>query len=101
MKTKYNNVFKFEEVTTGEIEKIVDNLKPKSSYGSDNMSTKLMKSIKAALINPLTIIINQSLKTGIVPDKLKIALFKKDDDAVFSNYHPISLLPAISKVLKR
>ncbi len=73
LKTKYNNVFKFEEVTTGEIENIIDNLKPKFSYGRDNMSTKLMKSIKAALINPLTIIINQSLKTGIFPDKLKIA----------------------------
>ncbi len=70
LKTKYN---KFKEVTTGEIEKIIDNLKTKSSYGWDNISTKLMKSIKTALINPLTIIINQSLKTGIFPDKLKIA----------------------------
>ncbi len=51
LKTKYNNVFKFKEVTTGEVGKIIDNLKPKSSYGWDTMSTKLMKSIKAALIN--------------------------------------------------
>ncbi len=69
------------------------------------MSTKLIKSIKTDLINPLTIIINQSLKTGIFPDKLKIApvipLFKKDDDTVFSNYRPISLLPAISKVFEK
>ncbi len=33
LKTKYNNVVKFKEVTTGEVEKVIDNLKPKSSYG--------------------------------------------------------------------
>ncbi len=69
------------------------------------MSTKLMKSIKAALVNPLTIIIIQSLKTGISPDKLKIArvipLFRKDDETIFSNYRPISLLPAISNVFEK
>ncbi len=105
LKTKYNNVLKFKEINTGEIEKTIDNLKAKSSYGWDNISTKLMKSIKTALINPLTIIINQSLKTRIFPDKLKIAqvipLFKKDDDTVFSNDCPISLLPAISKVFEK
>ncbi len=43
--------------------------------------------------------------TGIFPDKLKIAkinpIYKKDDDNLFNNYRPISLLPAISKVFEK
>ncbi len=45
------------------------------------------------------------LKTGFFPDKLKIArvkpLHKKDDETSFSNYHPISLLPVISKIFEK
>ena len=54
------------------------------------------------LYRPLSIIINQSLCTGIFPDKLKIArlipLYKKDDDRSFGNYRPISLLSSTSKI---
>ena len=49
--------------------------------------------------------INQSLRTGIFPDKLKIAkvlpFFKKGDASILDNYRPISLLPVISKVYEK
>ena len=39
------------------------------------------------------------------PDKLKIAkvvpLCKKDDKALIENYRPVSILPAISKVIEK
>ena len=42
---------------------------------------------------------NQSLKTGIFPERLKIAkvtpIYKKDDVKMFENYRPISIIPAI------
>ena len=52
----------------------------------------------------ITLIINQSLTTGIFPDKLKIAkvtpVFKKCDKKIINNYRPISVLPVISKVFE-
>ena len=54
---------------------------------------------------PLTHIINQSLCTGISPDRFKIAkvvpLFKKGDQDILDNYRPISLLPVVSKVFEK
>ncbi len=45
------------------------------------------------------------LNTGIFPDKLKlvkiIPIYKKDDETLFTNYRPISLLPAISNVFEK
>ncbi len=105
LKTKHRCTFEFREIQSDELEKIIDSLKAKTSSGWDGISTKLLKSIKATLILPLTIIVNQMLKTGTFPDKLKIAriipLYKKNDSSLFTNYRPISLLPAISKVFEK
>ena len=50
-------------------------------------------------------IINDSLKTGIFPDELKLAevisLFKKADPLDETNHWPISLLSHILKVFER
>ena len=43
--------------------------------------------------------------TDVFPSQLKIAkvipTFKKDDNKIFNNYRPISLLPALSKVVEK
>ena len=65
----------------------------------------MLKDASHVLIKPITIILNHSLRTGIFPDKLKIAkvipLHKKDDLTSISNYRPISILPSISKIFER
>ncbi len=84
---------------------IINKLAPKTSYGFDEISTKLLKTIKVTLVTLITLIINQMLCTGIFPDKLKIAkiihIHKKKDETLFTNYRPISLLPAISKIFEK
>ena len=105
LKQKITSAFEFELVTTDYVHKTIQNLKPKSSSGHDDISTILLKRIAPTISSILSITINQSLMTGIFPNKLKIAkvipLFKKDSPYIFDNYRPISLLPSISKVFEK
>ena len=58
-----------------------------------------------SIIFPITSIINLSVTSGIVPNQLKIArvipLFKSGEQDIFSNYRPVSILPALSNILER
>ena len=55
-------------------------------------------------IKPLTLLINQTLSTGIFPNELKISrvrpLFKNGNTSNINNYRPISILPSISKIFE-
>ena len=97
--------FSFSNVDSNDIKKIIDKLKNKSTSGHDNLSNKLLKTIKNEIAEPLSIMINEALNTGIFPDELKIAkvlpIHKKGDIHLFSNYRPISILPSVSKVYER
>ena len=57
------------------------------------------------ICRPLTHFINLSIISGVVPGQLKIArvipLFKSGDKSIFTNYRPVSVLPAFSKILEK
>ena len=105
LKQKISCAFNFNLVEVKDIINTINKLAPKSSCGYDNISTKLLKQLSPIVSPFITVIINQSLCTGIFPDKLKIAkvlpLFKKGNIHLFDNYRPISLLPSISKVFEK
>ena len=48
---------------------------------------------------------NKSIETGIVPDIMQLAkvipIYKAKNKDEFSNYRPISLLPALSKIMEK
>ena len=55
-------------------------------------------------LEPSVHMINNSLKFGIFPDELKLAIvvpvYKKGDNTNIENYRPISLLPSFSKIFE-
>ena len=63
----------------------------------------MLKYAKDFLIKASTLLINQTLSTGIFPNELKISrvrpLFKNGDTSNINNYRPISILPSISKMI--
>ena len=87
-----------------DIEKIINSLPAKTSSGHDGISNKLLKDLNCIISYPLSIIFNQSLESGIFPEKMKIAeivpLYKSKEEDIVNNYHPILLLMTTSKILE-
>ena len=73
----------FKPVEEADVIKIIDNLSSKNICGIDKIATKLLKTITPYITKSITFIINQSLSSGVFPDKLKIAkivpIFNKND----------------------
>ena len=95
-------VFSFNLISEHNISNVIKKLKDKSSYGHDCLSNIMIKKAHDPLIKPLTLLINQTLSTGIFPSELKVSkvkpLFKRGKPSLFSNYRPISLLASLSKI---
>ena len=67
------------------------------------MRANVIKHIKEIVCIPLKYICNLSLSSGIFPHQLKIAnvvpIHKANDDMVFSNYRPVSVLPVFFQTI--
>ena len=72
--------------------------------GLDNIPPRLLKEASAIVTKTIIAIINASLSQNKVLDDWKAAyvipLFKKGRKDNVDNYHPISILPAISELLE-
>ena len=69
------------------------------------ISPGIIKLCDRSISTPLTHVLNLSLSQGHFPRELKIAriipLLKSGDPMIFSNYRPVSVLPAFSKIYER
>ena len=88
-----------------EVENLIKALPNKLSSGHDEINNVMLKSLCSAISYPLQLIFNQSIATGVFPDKMKIAkvipLYKGKQRDLMINYRPISLLMTISKLLEK
>ena len=93
-------------MSEGYISELIEKSKPKSCC-LDPLPTRVLKQSTDVLANPITEIINTSLKTGVFPISLKKGnvqpLIKKRtlDCEEFSNYRPITNIASLSKTTER
>src|SRR5437899_2784548 len=80
-------------------------MKSGESAGIDEISMNLIKSVIDCIAEPLSVIINLCLTSGIYPDQLKIAkvcpIFKEGSKNELANYRPISIIPSFSKLFEK
>ena len=95
----------FAPCTRVELKKIINQLPSKSSSGYDKVSNTLLKEMSGVMLDPLLVVFNQSLSSGIFPTIMKLAeivpLHKGKERDLETNYHPISLLTTLSKLLEK
>ena len=95
----------FAPVSQLEVSNLISDLRTGTAAGFDNVPVDIVKKSADIISQPLTHIINLSIQTGSVPDQMKIArvipIFKSGDEALFSNYRPVSVLPVFSKLLEK
>ena len=100
-----NHTFFLYATDKTEIKRVCLELKSKTSYGYDEISSVLLKRVIDIIARPLAHIFNVSFSSGAFPDTLKIArvvpIFKGGDHSKLVNYRPISILPCISKIIER
>ena len=67
----------------------------------------MLLAVKNEIAKPLSMLMlfNRSIQEMVFPDQWKIAhviaLFKKGDKSLASNYRPVSLLSCVSKILEK
>lgn len=99
-----NSIF-MSPTTSKDINKIIKNLKNKSSTGNDDICTKVIKYVAETISPILSHIMNLCIEQGIFPAKLKTAIikpmFKKLDKENMTYYRPIALIPIIAKIFEK
>jgi len=102
--------FIFANIDSSIVYAALSSLQSKKSSGLDKISTKMLKDIIDCIIDPVVYLFNLSFKTGFVPAQMKCArvipIYKLDsydpeEASQFTNYRPISLLSAFSKLLEK
>lgn len=103
--SKSNPKFRLKPITVNETMKHLQSLKRKKSVGLDDLPSWLLKDCMEVIASPLTYIINMSFETSTFPSDWKrtkvLPLFKSGAKSSVNNYRPISVIPAISKVIEK
>ncbi|XP_047129352.1 uncharacterized protein LOC124809339 [Hydra vulgaris] len=103
--SKSDKSLAFKKLTSKELDDSIKKLNKNKATGYDAISASIIKDCDELIKDVLLDIFNKSLKTGVFPDKMKVAIvtpiFKSGDESLVTNYRPISVLPVFSKILER
>jgi hypothetical protein len=98
--------FMFSFASAGKIAKTILALKNTDALGLDSIPVSVLKKGVEVLASPIAHLINRSLASGVVPSGFKIGCVipihkgKGKSTTDPASYRPISILPALSKVLE-
>ena len=91
-------------ISTNGVRKLLSGLNTNRAVGPDKLPTRLLKDFAEFVAPVLQVIFQQSIDTGVLPEDWKqanvVAIFKKGDKHMPSNYRPVSLTCVTCKVLE-
>ena len=94
-----------EQTNEEEVMKLLMSIGDGKATGEDGIPVRFLKSCNNTVVPLITHIINCTITQSKIPNEWKqavvIPLFKDGDKNCSSNYRPISILPAISKILEK
>ena len=97
--------FSFELTSTNEVEALIREIKTNKPMGIDTIPPKILVLLKESIFEPVKNIINQMVLEGCFPGQAKISsitpAYKRGERTLKTNYRPISILPAVSKLLEK
>ena len=100
------NSFDFQQIKAPEVKKLLEEIDIKKAVGVDTIPPKLVKIGADIIKEPLTQAINCCLRQGIFPENAKVASVvpldkEKPDKYDVSNYRPVRILNAFSKIYEK
>ena len=99
------SVFEFKEVYLQDLLKVLKELKTSESAGYNNIPSSPIMEGAEEIAAPLLYLINSSLTESVFPTSEKCAkitpAYKSGKRSTMDNYRPISVLPDLSKVLRK
>ena len=88
------------DITADEVQHLLSFLSPRKAHGVDGITPSMLHITAASIAPSIVLLFNHHLpqewKTSIV-----VPVPKGKDKHLLSNYHPISLIPIISKVMEK
>ena len=103
--SKNKNSFFLNPITVTEMTNLINNLDASKSTRSDTPAIKFIKISKSIIAPYITCIFNKCIAEGRFPSSLKIAeiipIYKSGHKNISTNYRPISLLSAFSKLFEQ
>ena len=105
MKTPTVNLLNFLVSVLKKVKRMLNDIESSKAAVFDNIPPKFLKSASQELAEPVTNLVNQSIRISHFPHDLKKAelspLYKCKDDLMFTNYRPVSVLTSLSKLFER
>ena len=97
--------FSFRMAKASDVDELISEINTNKPMRTGLIPAKILTMLKESIYEPIEHVKNLMVTEGCFPDQAKISLitpaFEKDDRTFKTNYRPVSVLSALSKVLEK